>query len=55
MFKTSKIHSNSTVTPNETNYICKIIRKIQGTHLYHFHACLNNVCPLFWTKQIKGI
>ena len=55
MSKTSKNHRNSTVTPNEINYIWKMIRKIQGIHLYHFHAWLNNVCPLFWTKQINGI
>ena len=43
MFKTSKIHRKSTVTPNEIIYIWKMIRKIQSIRLYWFHECLNKL------------
>ena len=36
-------------------YIWKLIRKIQGICLWHFHACLNNLQPLFRTIWINGI
>ena len=52
---TSKIHRNSIVTPNEINYIWKMIRKIQPIHLYHLHACLNNLNLLYTTIWINGI
>ena len=40
---TSKIHRNWSVTPNQTNYIWKMIRKIQSIHLYYFHAWLSKL------------
>ena len=51
MPKTSKNHRKSTVTPNEINYIWKMIRKIQGFWILHFHAYLNNLTSLFSPKH----
>ena len=53
--QTSKIHRNSTVAPNQTSYIWKMIRKIQSIHMYHFHACLSNLCLLIRSNQLNGI
>ena len=55
MSKTSKNHRNSTVTPNKINYICKILKKIQGIHLYHFHACLSKLTSLFSPKHDNAL
>ena len=51
LLQTSKIHINSTVAPNQTNYIWKMIRKIQSIHLYYFHAWSNKLNWCF--KQNK--
>ena len=55
MFKTSKNHWKSTVTQNEINYIWKMIRKIQGIWIWHFHACLNNLTSLFSPKHDNAL
>ena len=53
--QTSKIHINSTVAPNQTNYIWKIIRKIQRIHLYWFHACLNKLTYCLLQNKLKHL
>ena len=44
---TSKLHNFYSVTPNWTNNIWKMIRKIQSIHLYHFHAWSNKLSWCF--------
>ena len=53
LLQTSKIHINSTVAPNQTSYIWKMIRKIQSIHLYCFHACLNKLTCCLVQNMIK--